>query len=371
MPRSPSRRRGFTLIELLVVIAIIAILIALLLPAVQQAREAARRTQCRNHLKQIGLAMHNYHDVFDTFPHAFILAIRLSGTSIQGVDHLQSWASSLLPYVDQAPLTNALEAAGGIARAPVALTSTVIPVFLCPSTPRTTNVGTITFPAGASFEGATIATNLSLTSGLADYICTEELTGLLDDLAYAPNTTSPGGNDDGAMTGYSFMGNTPVGPMHLSSDVPNKIRNITDGTSNTFLILEYAGRERLHANGRVVPQTFTWPASGLACATEAACVSQMLGANGWAFHTIGEGRSRGTPYGLPIPANGSGAGPCAINCSNPFYIGLEVGGMYSFHVGMAHALMGDGAVKSINQNIGIPVFGGLYTKAGAEVFSFE
>ena len=72
MVRLNRRARGFTLIELLVVIAIIAVLIALLLPAVQQAREAARRTQCKNHLKQLGLALHNYHDTFLTFPSASV-----------------------------------------------------------------------------------------------------------------------------------------------------------------------------------------------------------------------------------------------------------------------------------------------------------
>ena len=91
------KRRGFTLIELLVVIAIIAILIALLLPAVQQAREAARRTQCKNNLKQIGLAMHNYHDTFLKFPSGG------SGNS-QYWGHSQ-WVS-ILPFADQAPLYN-------------------------------------------------------------------------------------------------------------------------------------------------------------------------------------------------------------------------------------------------------------------------
>ena len=91
--RSPS---GFTLIELLVVIAIIAILIALLLPAVQQAREAARRTQCRNNLKQIGLAFHNYHDSYNAFPPGYFLAPPDPNTK-SGYVHL-------LPYLDQAPL---------------------------------------------------------------------------------------------------------------------------------------------------------------------------------------------------------------------------------------------------------------------------
>ena len=95
MSQIPRRKRGFTLIELLVVIAIIAILIALLLPAVQQAREAARRSQCKNNMKQIGLALHNYHDVFTTFP-------------IGGLKNSRgpNWRVGLLPYMDQAPAYN-------------------------------------------------------------------------------------------------------------------------------------------------------------------------------------------------------------------------------------------------------------------------
>ena len=98
---SQHRRRGFTLIELLVVIAIIAILIALLLPAVQQAREAARSSQCKNNLKQLGLAMHNYHDTYKMFPpdNTFTKG-KIATSSIPA----WGWGTYLLPYLDQAPL---------------------------------------------------------------------------------------------------------------------------------------------------------------------------------------------------------------------------------------------------------------------------
>ena len=109
-----SRRRGFTLIELLVVIAIIAVLIALLLPAVQQAREAARRTQCRNNMKQIGLAMHNYHDIYMQFPPAYtitlgpMLALVFSdpATSTTEDDNVHGWTEVILPYMDQVNVFN-------------------------------------------------------------------------------------------------------------------------------------------------------------------------------------------------------------------------------------------------------------------------
>ena len=101
--RKLTMKRGFTLIELLVVIAIIAILIALLLPAVQQAREAARRSQCKNNMKQIGLALHNYHDVYNTFPPGYVGQTDVSILAGYG---LWSWSALILPYIDQAPLYN-------------------------------------------------------------------------------------------------------------------------------------------------------------------------------------------------------------------------------------------------------------------------
>ncbi|MCA9117939.1 MAG: DUF1559 domain-containing protein [Planctomycetaceae bacterium] len=124
--------RGFTLIELLVVIAIIAILIALLLPAVQQAREAARRTQCRNNLKQLGLALHNYHDSFGGFPAG---RYRTAGQDYLG----HSTQTLILPYIDQGPLYNSMNLSTSFNVAPNFPTAglNVLPAFLCPSNPVT------------------------------------------------------------------------------------------------------------------------------------------------------------------------------------------------------------------------------------------
>src|SRR5271156_6169116 len=109
------RRKGFTLIELLVVIAIIAVLIALLLPAVQQAREAARRTQCKNNLKQMGLAMYNYLDVYQSFPPGYLGYSAGNGGSCSTLDNYAQrgqgwgWGCYLLPYLDQGNLYNLIQ----------------------------------------------------------------------------------------------------------------------------------------------------------------------------------------------------------------------------------------------------------------------
>ena len=121
-------KRGFTLIELLVVIAIIAILIALLLPAVQQAREAARRLQCRNHLKQLGLALHNYHEAHKGIPPQ---ATWVPGSTFSGY----SVHARLLPYVEQSNLYAAVDYNAGYAAQP-AVCRARIPMYRCPSDPK-------------------------------------------------------------------------------------------------------------------------------------------------------------------------------------------------------------------------------------------
>jgi prepilin-type N-terminal cleavage/methylation domain-containing protein/prepilin-type processing-associated H-X9-DG protein len=131
--RGSERRSGFTLIELLVVIAIIAILIGLLLPAVQKVRDAAARMKCSNNLKQIGLAMHMYHDSYQYFPASF-------SKNPPQLQNNWGWLTSLLPYVEQAPLYATLNTTNVAFGANSYTTGFVPPTFLCPSDPAASNV---------------------------------------------------------------------------------------------------------------------------------------------------------------------------------------------------------------------------------------
>ncbi len=138
------RKTGFTLVELLVVIAIIGILIALLLPAVQAAREAARRSQCSNNMKQLGLATHNYHDTYKVFPPG-VLAARLNAGMSTHPNNM-SWMPLLLPFMEQAPLYDQLKpyiVSRSASSFPSDLMNTVIPALCCPSDPNMGKVTTV------------------------------------------------------------------------------------------------------------------------------------------------------------------------------------------------------------------------------------
>jgi len=217
------RKRGFTLIELLVVIAIIAILIALLLPAVQQAREAARRTQCKNNLKQFGLALHNYHDVFDTFPYGHQQEL-YAGMTLRR----NCWFQSVLPYLDQAPryqiykdfptvdpyqgeyihrITN-MDIVGPFGTAS------------CPSDPET--------PGRGGNGGLTaFQSNYAVCAGVGQTAAVDAVTGII---------TATNMNTANVSTG--------TGMFHMNSRI--KIRNCKDGTSNTLMMSEGI----IRANGR-------------------------------------------------------------------------------------------------------------------------
>lgn len=209
-------RRGFTLIELLVVIAIIAILIALLLPAVQQAREAARRSQCKNNLKQIGLALHNYHDTHRVFPSGWIAVDAGAHSAHEGVSGV-GWGGMILPYLDQAPLYNLFNANAAInAASNDAWRETPLAVFRCPSDPQPEfwNIGE---------EGN--ATNILAKLPSANYVGvfgTEELDGCENTAGTAPVLANGQCKGDGM--------------LYHNSKVA--IRDITDGTSNTIFVGE-------------------------------------------------------------------------------------------------------------------------------------
>ncbi|HUQ69794.1 MAG TPA: DUF1559 domain-containing protein, partial [Planctomycetaceae bacterium] len=225
-------RHGFTLIELLVVIAIIAILIALLLPAVQQAREAARRTQCKNNLKQIGLAMHNYHDIHNTFPPSFIMRNPPSANANAVERSMYGWGSLILPQIDQAPLFNQLNVGTtlletNLINGNLAALQTSFPAFRCPSDtgPQLNN-----FNDATSDDPVANANqyNAFLTSNGTDRIATT-LSNFVMVAGTSDSTTPPV---------YAAQYGPAQGVGFLNSKI--NFRDITDGSSNQLMVGERA-----------------------------------------------------------------------------------------------------------------------------------
>ena len=327
MQKLRHRTRGFTLIELLVVIAIIAILIALLLPAVQQAREAARRTQCKNNLKQIGLAMHNYHDVSLSFPIG-------SNTGQRNTFGVSYWAG-LMPYFDQANMYSRLSFDGnhpgwtarntGILNGQAA-NGVPFTMMLCPSSPlptmRDTGGGNVTcMPQYVGINGAT-----NDTATPSQFVQTPAQRGCCNCCA--------------SVTGGGI---TSRGGMLVTNNAI-RIRDVTDGTSNTIMVGEQSN--------------FIKSANGTG-------QNQVNGNHGWLMGTHGVGFTNRRAFNLTTvryPPNSVTLGIAGVgNNDGPN------NGIFSAHTGGVQVLLADGSCRFLSENIDMLTLRFLCSRADGRV----
>ena len=323
-------RRGFTLIELLVVIAIIAILIGLLLPAVQKVREAAARAKCQNNLKQLGLAVHNYENTNGYLPPSYRFAlVSASPLKIEAYSGL----ALLLPYVEQNALATRYDYKSVFcdnsppftANVNQPLIVTPLKVMQCPSTPDQDRLYSFTLP-GSSVG---LPFNLSWQASAGDYGVISGILGALWDII--PGILPDQGQRQGMLT----VSTTPTytGGMRMVA--------VTDGTSNTYLLGEIAGRPEIWMGGKKQASNPAYPLG--------------VPGGGWGDPLNGEHWMKGSSEdGLTQP------GLCVINCRNDQ-------ALYSFHTGGVNVAMGDGSVRFIPKSINLLTFAYQVTSQRGEV----
>jgi prepilin-type N-terminal cleavage/methylation domain-containing protein len=309
---------GFTLVELLVVITIIGILIALLLPAVQAAREAARRMQCSNNLKQIALAMHNYHEAHNVLPY---------GCPASGVGFREAqggnWSMMILPYIEMTGLYGQIDFNLHVKSLPTAVAETPISAYVCPSDSSPSVILDNRFsphnPAvamGLWYAGSLGPTEIDSVTG-----CPHCTAGLHVTSAGQPVNPCCQGHQMGydPTTGL-YAGNSSVG-MFSRGTPGYRFSEVTDGLSNTIMLGECLPREEwflsAFANNQTVLPTHV-------------------------------------PINLP---------DTQVALVYPFYQRL---GFASHHPGGAGFAMGDGSVTFMNDNINYLLFNALGTRAGGE-----
>jgi len=340
--RSSTSRRGFTLIELLVVIAIIAILIALLLPAVQQAREAARRTQCRNNLKQIGLALHNYHDTFLQFPTGSVYtknpAAYADGaaTNFRNSNYGATWVVSILPYMDQAPLYNQYNFSTG-SQDNAVVTSTPLTVMMCPSATRLP-------PA----TGGLIA---------ADTNSGANVNGTYAKGNYGGNHGARSANQNDSPWGWRNM--QARGIFCIRPNWGARISDIQDGTSNTMLASEILGASSNgdcrgcwgKPHGPIV--------SGTANSAGGGPVNGM-----WVLTPNANYLANGNYADCPVYSNNNIADGTINDCTSDSNNGGV--GARSKHTGGVHVLLADGTVRFVSDNINGATWQAVFSISGTE-----
>jgi prepilin-type N-terminal cleavage/methylation domain-containing protein len=301
------RQRGFTLIELLVTIAVISVLIALLLPAVQSAREAARRTQCANNLKQIALALHNYHDIHRTFPPA---AIRPPGFVDNGRDQPRStWAIAILPMIEQAPLYRLYDATrNSTDLANFGFTSSNVSAYRCP----TDVAGDLWFEPvlGAPFTRGNYAANYGSGSWGQTYWDDKQYRGVM-------------GQNDGL-----------------------RIAEITDGSSNTVCVAEIRSQNSVSDNRGA----WAFPSPG-ASSVGLDCDNLCRGIND-------DPASDWIPYCDAIPAGL----PCNFQNTQDSNAGPR-----SLHTGTATVALCDGSVRLVSETVSIDILRQIFTSGDGEV----
>ncbi len=346
MSQTPQRNktRGFTLIELLVVIAIIAVLIALLLPAVQQAREAARRTQCKNNLKQIGLALANYESTFTVFPPAR-LGRYPNGVSGSWDDGWTSWTIMILPYIEQSALYNTYNInlrwndPGN-----AAIVANPLKAYICPSTPGTNrldlNSANSPQPAAGDYS-ATAYMSQKYYIAVGGYTTTWT------------SKTDPIGNQ--LRQGILNKPGAPTDAAYAQFQ-PTRYRDITDGTSNTTAVGESAGAPAAYGPSKnIFPGGSLTGTVNIADYNSAGGTYAYTGGTAWAD----DGKVTGV-QGCNMTGTARGTAPiAAMNTCNDSE-------MYSFHTGGVTFVMGDGSVRFISQNIDVNTFAAVVTKGGGE-----
>jgi prepilin-type N-terminal cleavage/methylation domain-containing protein/prepilin-type processing-associated H-X9-DG protein len=314
-PSSSSRRDGFTLIELLVVIAIISVLIGLLLPAVQKVRAAAARASCENNLKQIGLALHNFHDAVGHLPNN----IRPSAVNSVRV----RWVTFLLPFFEQDNAYHAYNQADNWSSPTnLPVTSQQQRIFICPATPDP-----------GRLDG-------DPSIGWSPIVACGDYSGFygVDPRLQALGLVTFSGVDCGGFSETTLL----------------RFADFTDGLSNTILVTESAGKPDLYQAGRLVGTPTTAYVQGGGWSRPASEIALLSGSS---------------PDGTILP------GPCGINCTNgqqvttypdPFWGVNGTGQIYGFHTGGVNALFADGSVHFISQTIPINTLAALITRNGGE-----
>ena len=340
------RRAGFTLIELLVVIAIIGVLIGLLLPAVQSAREAARRAQCTNNLKQIGLGFHNFEGTYGFFAPTWGISNTFLRPPFQPVDvtalpstnpnyipacppelgqicanplDIQSWVPLIMGYTEQVPLYNSMNIAQAFPQpANTTAVATQLSFMMCPSNPA----------AGSLAPYVNALNNQTVQLAAGDYAVDD---GISESWLIANDVPHPAGQDALGM---------------LKGNTLRRVRDVTDGTSNTIMVSEDAGRPKFYVLGRQMTygQPYPWYRGG----TPPTQDNEGSGA-GWAdygseFYTDGDGSNEHTNY----------------SSNNE---------IYAFHPGGANHVFADGSVHFLRKSINPRVFTALITHGGGEVLS--